>query len=117
VKVTPEDGGFRIAVDLDAPLPKELVGKAGFNLDFLPTAYFGKTYLMGDQPGLFPRNPNGPMATDGSGDPQPMASGAQECDPVAGRSPIRVSPSPPTRRSPCMTHATARRTAGSSCAP
>ncbi|MET0308181.1 MAG: cellulase N-terminal Ig-like domain-containing protein [Sphingomonas sp.] len=77
VKVTAEDGGFRIAVDLDAPLPKELAGKAGFNLDFLPTAYFGKTYLMGDRPGLFPRNPNGPMATDGSGDPQPMALGAQ----------------------------------------
>jgi hypothetical protein len=89
VKVTPEDGGFRIAVDLDAPLPPELVGKAGFNLDFLPTAYFGKTYLMGDQPGLFPRNPNGPMATDGSGDPQPMASGARS---------VTLSPEDPKTR-------------------
>jgi len=89
VKVTPEDGGFRIAVDLDAPLPPELVGKAGFNLDFLPTAYFGKTYLMGDRPGLFPRNPNGPMATDGSGDPQPMASGARS---------VTLSPEDPTTR-------------------
>jgi len=90
VKVTPEDGGgFRIAVDLDAPLPPELVGKAGFNLDFLPTAYFGKTYLMGDRPGLFPRNPNGPMAADGSGDPKPMASGANS---------VTLSPEDPTTR-------------------
>lgn len=70
------DGAFRVSVDLDKPLPKELIGKAGFNLDFLPTAYFGKTYLMGAAPGLFPRNPLGPMAKDGSGDPVALASGA-----------------------------------------
>ncbi|RZM37640.1 MAG: glycosyl hydrolase [Sphingomonas sp.] len=75
VKVTAEGDGFRIAVDLDRPLPAELVGKAGFNLDFLPTAYFGKTYLMDAAPGLFPRHPTGPMAKDGSGDPLPLASG------------------------------------------
>jgi hypothetical protein len=77
VKVTAEPGGFRIAVNLDKPLPAALVGKAGFNLDFLPTAYFGKTYLMDAAPGLFPRHPTGPMAKDGSGDPLPMASGGK----------------------------------------
>ncbi len=90
VNVSPEEGGgFRIAVDLDAPLPPELVGKAGFNLDFLPTAFFGKTYLMGDRPGLFPRNPSGPMATDGSGNPEPLAEGAQT---------ITLSPEDPMTR-------------------
>lgn len=69
------DGGFRISVDLDKPLAKELVGKAGFNLDFLPTSYFGKTYLIDARPGLLPRTPAGPMAKDGSGDPLPLASG------------------------------------------
>jgi endoglucanase len=77
VKITAEGEGFRIAVDLDRPLPAELVGKAGFNLDFLPTAYFGKTYLMDAAPGLFPRHPTGPMAKDGSGDPLPLASGGK----------------------------------------
>jgi endoglucanase len=77
VKVTAEGDGFRIAVDLDRPLPAELVGKAGFNLDFLPTAYFGKTYLMDSAPGLFPRHPTGPMAKDGSGDPLPLATGGK----------------------------------------
>src|SRR3954447_7176215 len=69
VQVTAEGAGFRIAVDLNKALPQALVGKAGFNLDFLPTAYFGKTYMMDSAPGLFPRNPNGPMAKDDSGDP------------------------------------------------
>jgi hypothetical protein len=77
IRVTPEGEGFRIAVDLDKPLPESLAGKAGFNLDFLPTAYFGKAYYVDGAPGLFPRNANGPMATDGSGDPKPLASGGR----------------------------------------
>ncbi len=77
VEVTAEGQGFRIAVNLDKPLPPSLVGKAGFNLDFLPTAYFGKTYLLDKAPNLFPRNPDGPMAKDGSGDPLPLASGGK----------------------------------------
>ncbi|MXP26831.1 glycosyl hydrolase [Altererythrobacter indicus] len=77
VTVTAEGDGFRISVDLDQPLPDSLVGKAGFNLDFLPTTYFGKTYLMDTEPGLFPRHPTGPMAKDGSGDPLPMAQGGK----------------------------------------
>ncbi len=75
--LTPEGTGFRIAVNLDKPLPQNLVGKAGFNLDFLPTAYFGKTYILGGTSGVFPRNPDGPMARDGSGDPLPLASGGK----------------------------------------
>ncbi|GGB29929.1 hypothetical protein GCM10011380_19290 [Sphingomonas metalli] len=89
VKVTAEPGGFRIAVDLDQPLPAALAGKAGFNLDFLPTAYFGKTYLMDAAPGLFPRHPTGPMARDGSGDPLPLAQGGKS---------ITLSPEDPMTR-------------------
>lgn len=74
--ITPEGTGFRVAVNLDKPLSQDLVGKAGFNLDFLPTTYFGKSYIMGEAPGLFPRNPAGPMQKNGSGDPEPLAKGA-----------------------------------------
>ena len=77
VSVTAEGDGFRIAVDLDKPLAPELVGKAGFNLDFLPSTYFGKTYRLDAASGLFPRHPTGKMATDGSGDPLPLASGGK----------------------------------------
>ena len=75
IRVSPEGSGFRIAVDLDKPLPAGLAGKAGFNLDFLPTVYFGKAFYLDGAPGLFPRDPTGPMTTDGSGDPLPLASG------------------------------------------
>ena len=44
VEVQPEADGFRVSVHLDQPLPAALAGKAGFNLEFLPTAYFGKIF-------------------------------------------------------------------------
>ena len=77
IEMTAEGQGFKVAVHLDQPLSATLVGKAGFNLDFLPTAYFGKSYRLDEQVGLFPRHPNGPMERDASGaaEPLPMASG------------------------------------------
>jgi len=57
ISVTPRNNGVEINVFLDKPLPKELNGKAGFNLEFLPSAYFEKTYLMDGNPGNFPRYP------------------------------------------------------------
>jgi hypothetical protein len=36
-------------------------GKAGFNLDFLPTAYFGKSYMSDDTSGIFPRHDSWPF--------------------------------------------------------
>ena len=77
IEVTAEGQAFRIAVHLDQPLAAAQVGKAGFNLDFLPTAYFNKSYRLGDSFGIFPRHPNGPMERDASGlaEPLPLASG------------------------------------------
>lgn len=59
VKVTAKGGGVEIEVWLDRPVPEKLVGKAGLNLEFLPSAYFGKSYLADGQPGYFPRYPSG----------------------------------------------------------
>ena len=77
IDVRPEGGGFRVAVQLDQPLPLALAGKAGFNLEFLPTAYFGKSYILDDASGIFPRHPGGPMAreVDGNLEPVALASG------------------------------------------
>ena len=77
IEMTAEGQGLRVAVHLDHPLPATLVGKAGFNLDFLPTAYFGKSYRLDEDTGLFPRHPNGPMERDSNGvaQPLPLASG------------------------------------------
>ena len=59
INVTAKDDGVLISVYLDKPVPEKLVGNAGFNLEFLPSAYFEKTYMMDGRPGNFPRYPSG----------------------------------------------------------
>lgn len=56
--VTPKGDGVVISVYLDKPLPEKLTGNAGFNLEFLPTAYFEKTYMADGKPGIFPLYPS-----------------------------------------------------------
>ena len=55
VVVTAKGKAVEIAVYLDKPVPEFLAGKAGFNLEFLPSQYWGKTYLMDGRPNRFPR--------------------------------------------------------------
>ena len=55
VVVTAKGKGIEIAVYLDKPIPKALEGSAGFNLEFLPSQYWGKAYLMDDRYNRFPR--------------------------------------------------------------
>ena len=55
VVVTAKGKGVEISVYLDKPIPKTLEGKAGFNLEFLPSQYWAKTYLMDGRPNRFPR--------------------------------------------------------------
>jgi endoglucanase len=76
IEVTAETEGFRIAVHLDHALPPSLVGRAGFNLDFLPTTYFAKSYLFDGSPGIFPRHPGGPMERDAGSEAQPKSLGS-----------------------------------------
>jgi endoglucanase len=59
VNVSAKENGFIISVFLDKPLPEKLAGQAGLNLEFLPSAYFEKTFLMDGFPGIFPRYPSG----------------------------------------------------------
>jgi endoglucanase len=62
LEVAAEPGGVKVSINLDKPLPAKLVGRAGFNLEFLPSIYMGKTYLVdGSKAGIFPRTPNDPM--------------------------------------------------------
>ncbi len=60
--VEAEPGGVKVTINLDKPLPEKLAGRAGFNLEFLPSIYMGKAYLVdGTKAGIFPRTPNDPM--------------------------------------------------------
>ncbi len=73
IDVQPETNGFRVAVQLDQPLPASLVGKAGFNLEFLPSLYFGKSYLLDNGSGIFPRHSDGPMEKLADGNVEPLS--------------------------------------------
>ena len=67
-----------ISVVLDKPLPAALAGKAGFNLEFLPSAYFHHSFFADDVAHPFPRYAASEMTKPGQGEraePLPLASG------------------------------------------
>jgi len=96
IVVTGKGKAVEIAVYLDKPVPENLLGDAGFNLEFRPSQYWQKTYQMDGKLDRFPRyavsetvtRPNSEKAkqfkgfktyddrgTDRFIDPLPLASG------------------------------------------
>jgi hypothetical protein len=75
IKVEAKDSSCLISVILDKPLPRQLEDKAGMNIEFLPSAYFKKTYVMDDQPGICPLVPTGPMGLEPLKDKTPQWGG------------------------------------------
>ena len=55
VVVTAKGKAVEIAVWLDKPVPDALAGEAGFNLEFLPSQYWLKTFIMDGRLGRLPR--------------------------------------------------------------
>jgi hypothetical protein len=70
LSVRADGEGFRLRVDLEAPLPEEWVGKIGLNLELFPGALLGRTFAMDAAVGLFPRQPGGPFHLDAQGEAQ-----------------------------------------------
>lgn len=81
VSATSRGDSYLVSVHLDQPLPSKLVGKAGFNLEFLPAVYWDKTFLADGKAGSFPRSPSsmGGMVTNAAGltEPVPLARAQQ----------------------------------------
>lgn len=89
-----------LSVLLDQPLPASQIGKAGLNLEFVPSAYFHHSYTADGKPALFPRYPADAMTltpernaasgrSDGPGaEPLPFASGRA----------LMLAPEDPARR-------------------
>ena len=57
IRVTPSGEGVLMQVYLDMPVPANLIGKAGMNLEFFPASYFGKNYLVDGAARILPRFP------------------------------------------------------------
>jgi endoglucanase len=76
VRIEPDGESLLVTVDLDRPLPREFAGRAGFNLEIYPSAYFGKSYHLGRVDGVFQRQGNGPTEAGGTGvSAKPLAEG------------------------------------------
>ena len=54
---------IEVTLDLDRPIPEAFIGKAGFNLEFFPGTLFGKPWIMDNQTGIYPQQPNTPLLT------------------------------------------------------
>ena len=55
IVVTAKGKAVEIAVWLDKPVPEKLAGEAGLNIEFLPSQYWLKTYMMDGRLGRLPR--------------------------------------------------------------
>jgi hypothetical protein len=79
VRVHGEGDSIRVTVDLEQPIPAAFVGKVGFNFELFPNDLFGKSWYLGADSGIFPRQAEGPESYDQSGElqPTPLATGAR----------------------------------------
>ena len=107
--VKAEGKGVNISVHLDKPVPANLAGKAGFNLEFLPAAYFEKTYLVNGKPGIFPLYPSGKTKVKPISEKTPQFAGHSTFDdrgeeefiepqPLASGNAIVLAPEDPYHR-------------------
>ena len=107
IVVRAEGRGVVVGVQLDSALPRALEGRAGFNLEFLPAAYFGKSFAMDGSAALFPREAHGPMER-GAAPAAPAAGvfmtggagthGGPEAAPLATGATLVLAPEDPERR-------------------
>jgi len=61
VKVKADGHKILVSADLGQPLPRELAGKAWFQLELFPATLFGRSWNMDDQTGIFPTDSYGPL--------------------------------------------------------
>ncbi len=72
VRVQAQGETVHVIVDLDKPIPAAFAGKVGFNFELFPNDLFGRSWYLGQESGIFPRQANGPEQRDGAGEVQPV---------------------------------------------
>ena len=100
IRARPEGTALMLSVELPQPLPAQLVGKAGFNLEFMPASYMRESYYADGKAGGFPLYPSSGMvstpernAASGRSD----GPGAQPVELASGRNFV-LAPSDPALR-------------------
>jgi endoglucanase len=100
VRAERRGGTVVLSVILDQPLPAAQVGKAGLNLEFVPSAYFHHSYTVDTKPALFPRYPADAMTLTPERNPASGRSDGPGAEPLpfaTGRS-LLLAPEDPSRR-------------------
>ncbi|PSJ43625.1 glycoside hydrolase [Sphingomonas deserti] len=100
IRAEPRGDALRVTVALPQALPAALEGKAGFNLEFLPTAYFRKSYMADDRAGIFPLYPASTMMLTAERNPASGRSDGPGAEPLplaTGKSFV-LAPEDPARR-------------------
>ena len=77
VRVEADGDAILVTVDLARPLPAEFVGKAGFNMELFPTAYFGKAYASARPTASLPARATVPPCWTGRACARPSWPAAQ----------------------------------------
>jgi hypothetical protein len=80
ITVAAKENGVEIRVTLEKPLPEKLAGHAGFNLEFLPSAYFEKSWFMDGRGGVFPLYPSSDTETKSVAEKIPQFNGYSTFD-------------------------------------
>jgi hypothetical protein len=100
IRSEPRGDGIAVSVSLPQPLPAALAGKAGFNLEFLPSAYFRRSFMADGRSGAFPLYPASGMRLTAERNAASGRSDGPGAEPVAmaqGRSFV-LAPEDPARR-------------------
>lgn len=100
VHAEPAGEAMKLSVSLDQPLPEALEGRAGLNLEFLPSAYFRRSYMADGGSGVFPLHPSGEMVAGGernAASGRDFGPGAEPLPFAAGRT-LVLAPEDPARR-------------------
>ena len=100
IRANSEGGAVKLTVVLDEPLPPALAGRAGFNLEFLPSAYFHKSFMMDGRAGGFPLHPASDMTVTSernAASGRDIGPGAEPL-PMATGSRLVLAPEDPARR-------------------
>ncbi len=98
VRSEPHGDGVTVSVVLDQPLPDALKGRAGFNLEFIPSAYFHKSYLADGKAGTFPLYPSSPMGLEPEAKFAPQTGPQTKTLPLATAKTFVLAPEDETRR-------------------
>jgi len=109
LEVAAEPGGVRVIINLDKPLPEVLEGRAGFNLEFLPSIYMGQSYAVDNKEfGMIPVSPQDMMrrVPPAAGEPEKLpylmqwdkAKGYTQPLPVVTGQSITLAPEDPLYR-------------------